>query len=117
MPKHKYLGLGHVLARKKVDHTIEYTSRIEFLRCGDGLKSFDHGYGSSGVLDLFTLLILLLVPFPDTYGHRVRKSERRRSDVFVQTADTRNQRYHLRRLSLIDTHDRNDSNPYREVEA
>ena len=72
-PERGYLGLGHVFQCEEVDDTVEYTSRVELLRCGEGLKSFDHGHSSRGILDLFALLLLLLVPFPDTCGYRIRK--------------------------------------------
>jgi len=93
LAERKYLGLGHVFQGKEVDDTIEYTSRVEFLRCGKGLKSLNHGHSPGGVLDLFALLILLLVPFPDTCRYRDKGNERRRTDTSVQTTDMHYQRY------------------------
>ena len=117
--EHEYLGLRHILQGKKVDSAIEDTSRVEFLRRSDGLKSFNNGHRSRGILDLFALLLLFLVPFPDTYRHHVEKSEWRRSSVPVQTTDVRYQRDHpgYHRSSRIDTHDHNGSIPYRAVVA
>ena len=92
-PGREYLRLEHVFQSEEVDDTIEYTSRAEFLGCGEGLKSFNHGHSPGGVLDLLALLLLLLVPFPDTYRYRDEKNERRRSDTSAQTTDTHYQRY------------------------
>ena len=85
--------MGHVFQSEKVDDTIKYTSWVEFLRCGGGLKSFNHGHSSGGILDLFALLLLLLIPFPDTCRRRDKENEWCGNDMFVQTADAYHQRY------------------------
>jgi len=92
-PERGHLRLRHVFQCEKVDNAVEYTSRVEFLRRGEGLKSFNHGHSPGGILDLLALLLLLLVPFPDTYRYRDKKNEGRRSDTSAQTADTHYQRY------------------------
>ena len=94
MLERKYLGLGHILQGEKVDSTVEYTSRIEFLWCSDSLKSFDHGHSSRRVFDLFAFLPRLPVHFPDAYRYRVQTNERRRNDTLVQTMDMDYQQHH-----------------------
>lgn len=94
MPERKYLGLRHIFQGEEVDSTVKYTSRIEFLRCSESLKSFNHCHSSSRVLDLLALLVLLPVPFPDTYRYWAQTNVRRRSSTLVHTTDMRYQRDH-----------------------
>ena len=115
-PGREYLRLGHVFQCEEVDDTIEDTSGAEFLGCGEGLKSFNHGHSPGGVLDLLALLLFLLVPFSDTYRYRDKKNERRRSDTSAQTTDTLSA-ISSRVPRSIDTHDHNGNSPYRGVAA
>lgn len=119
-PKRKHLGLWHVLQGEKVDGTIVYTPRIELLRCGDGLKPFDHSNGARGILDLLALLLFLLVPFPDACHYRIQKDEGKGSNA--GTCSYRLQGCLISNIifggpRFVDAHDHNGSSPYREVAA
>ena len=46
------------------------------MRCSNALKPFDHGDSSRGILKLLSLLLLPLVPFPDTCSSPRSENER-----------------------------------------
>ena len=73
--------MKHVFQGEEVDDTVEYTSWVEVLGCGEGLESFNYSHSPGGIVDLFALLLLLLVPFPDTCLYRDKEMERHGSNM------------------------------------